>query len=49
MIIHIRAFFNWLDKFLGGRKKTPAKDKFFESKTPSLLTGEVSTATQDSF
>ena len=28
MSVRVRAFFHWLDNFMGGRKKTPAKDDF---------------------
>ena len=34
---------------MGGRKNTPVKDRFFENETLSLLTGEVSQSSQDSF
>ena len=34
---------------MGGHKNTPAKDNFCDTYNPSLLTGDVSQASQDSF
>ena len=51
MRVSVRAkdFCNLFAKFIGGRKKTPDEDIFFENETPYLLTGEVSQAAHESF
>ena len=49
VIVCIIAFCHWLAKWMGGGKKTPAKDIFCWNKTPSLLKLEVYQAAQDSF
>ena len=49
MSVLARAFCRWLAKFTGSFKKNPARYDYCENDSPSLLTGEVSQAAQDSF
>ena len=42
-------FCHWLDKFMAGRKKTPAQDIFCENESPHTLTRKVSQAAKDIF